>query len=140
MGAVAQGASDNGAAIVGIVPTFLLKLDSNADVPPQEIVLTNDLAQRKATMLYLADGFVGLAGGYSTLDEVLGVISMKAFGLLHEPVVLVNTDGFWNPFVELVDELAKRQFLPVDQHFSLADDPGDAVDRIEYAIRSGRAR
>lgn len=141
MRAVAQGASDSGATILGIIPTFLRKRDVDAGMPPQPIVLTSDLAQRKATMLRLADGFVGLAGGYTTLDEVLGVISMNSLGLLHEHVVLVNTDGFWDPFVELVDDLVKRQFLPPNRrHFWVADDPGEAVDRIEYAVQNEGSR
>jgi uncharacterized protein (TIGR00730 family) len=133
MGAVAKGAADKGARIVGIIPAFLREREMRDEIPPQEIILTTDLAQRKTTMMRLADGFVGLPGGYGTLDEMFEVISMNALGLDKRPVVLVNTGGFWDSFVELIDDLARRQFLPAEKHFTIAQSPNEAIDFIESA-------
>ncbi|WP_166459314.1 LOG family protein [Amycolatopsis pithecellobii] len=133
MGAVARGAAEYGAKIVGVIPSFLREREMGDDIPPQEIIITTNLAHRKTTMMNLADGFIGLPGGYGTMDEMFEVISMSALGVERRPVVLVNTNGFWDLFLELVDELGKRRFLPEDKYFIVVDDPAEAIDRIEFA-------
>lgn len=137
MGAVARGAAKHKGEIAGIIPAFLREREMGDDIPPQEIIITDDLAQRKSVMMRLADGFIGLPGGYGTLDEMLEVISMNALGIENRPVVLVNTQGFWEPFVELIDSLAGREFLPQDKHFIVVDSPEEAIDRIEAAAGAG---
>jgi uncharacterized protein (TIGR00730 family) len=88
-------------------------------------------------MLNLSDGFIGLPGGYGTLDELLEVISMTALGIEHRPLVLIDAEGFWEPFIQLIDDLAKRGFLPEEKYFTVTGSPGEAIDRIEFAVRAG---
>lgn len=66
MTVVARTARDNGARVVGVVPTRRREWSS----PYNDIVVpTSDLNERKGTMQLLADAFVVLPGGYGTLDE-----------------------------------------------------------------------
>lgn len=64
MGAVARAAAKGNGRITGIIPAFLREREMNDEIPPQEIIVTRDLAQRKSAMMNLADGFIGLPGGY----------------------------------------------------------------------------
>ncbi|MFJ8753950.1 TIGR00730 family Rossman fold protein [Streptomyces sp. NPDC102441] len=137
MGAVARGVADNNGSIVGIIPEFLRDREKNDAIPSQKVVVTEDLARRKSIMMDLSDGFVCLPGGYGTLDELLEVISMKAMGIEDRPVVLVNTQGFWESFVELVDGFAGRRFLPEEKPFVIV---GSALEAIEYIESPARAR
>lgn len=134
MGAVAQGAAEEGAKITGVIPTFLREREMHDSIPPQEIFLTETLAERKSLMLSLSDAFVALPGGYGTLDETLEVVSGSMLGVDRKPVVLVNTDGFWDPFVKLVDELADRGFVPSDSFFSIAQNAQEAIEYVESAV------
>jgi len=136
MGAVARGAADGGAKIVGIIPAFLREREMRDSIPPQEILLTRSLARRKSLMLSLADAFVALPGGYGTLDETLEVMSASVLGIERKPLVLVNIDGFWDPFVKLVDEMAGRGFVPADRHFTIVQDPDEAIEHVESAVGS----
>ena len=87
-------------------------------------------------MISLADAFVALPGGYGTLDETLEVISTSMLGLERKPLVLVNIDGFWDPFVKLVDELANRGFVPADRFFTIVQDPDEAIHYVESTVGS----
>ena len=42
-----------------------------------ELIITNDMRQRKATMEARADAFVAMPGGFGTLEEVLEIITLK---------------------------------------------------------------
>jgi uncharacterized protein (TIGR00730 family) len=136
MGAVAKGAADEGAKIVGIIPTFLREREMDDSIPPQEIFLTGSLTKRKSLMLRLADAFVALPGGYGTLDETLEVVSSSMLGIERKPLVLVNIDGFWDPFVKFVDELTARGFVPADRFFAIVQDPNEAIQYVESAVGS----
>lgn len=140
MEAVARGAADEGASIVGIVPIFLRQREVRDPVPAQEIFLTRSRAQRKSLMLSHADAFVALPGGYGTLNETLEVISTSALDSERKPVVLVNTGGFWDPFVTLIDELAGRGFVPAGRSFTIVQDPGEAIRCVETAVASAISR
>lgn len=131
MGAVATGAADRGAPITGLVPDFLRLREQADELPGQRLVLTGDLLERKRGMIDRADAFVALPGGYGTLDEVLEVISMKALGILDAPLVLVDVDGAWTPFVALIDSLHERGFLRDPRVFTVAADPAEALTHIE---------
>lgn len=138
MGAVARGTAECGGMIVGIIPAFLRQREMKDKIPPQEVIITRDLSRRKSMMLEISDGFLVLPGGYGTLDELLEVISMTALGIENRPIVLLNAEGFWEPFVEFIDTLVKREFIPAHRHFTLADSPAEAIDRIELAARADR--
>lgn len=136
MGAVARGVADNNGKITGVIPEFLRERERNYDIPPQEVVIADDLARRKSMMMDLADGFVCLPGGYGTLDELLEVISMNALGIEGRPVVLVNIQGFWESFLGLVNDFARRGFLPKEKNFSVVGSPVEAIEYIEAAAGS----
>jgi uncharacterized protein (TIGR00730 family) len=140
MEAVARGAAEEGASIVGIVPIFLQQREARDSVPTQEIFLTRSRAHRKSLMLSHADAFVALPGGYGTLDETLEVISASALNSDRKPVVLVNTGGFWDPFVTLIDALAGRGFVPSGRSFTIVQDPGEAIRCVETAVASANCR
>jgi uncharacterized protein (TIGR00730 family) len=131
MGAVAEGAAQAGAHIVGVIPEFLRLREQADELPEQELVLTGDLFERKRLMIERADGFIALPGGYGTLDEVIEVVSMAALGVLTAPIALVDIDGVWAPLVDLIDRLHERGFLRQKRFFTVVSTPADALNHIE---------
>lgn len=111
MGAVARGAVREGGEILGVVPEFLRQREIDEDLPEQDLVLTRDLLQRKHVMLQHSDAFVGLGGGYGTLDEIAEVLAMSALDVNARPLILVNTLGVWDGFLGVIDDLRDRGFL-----------------------------
>ncbi len=105
MGACARGALHAGGRVVGIAPEMFLDpgflLDSCS-----EMILTASMAERKEKMLALSDAFICLAGGIGTMDEFFETVTLKQLGLVSGPLVLLNTEEFYTPLLELLQRIA----------------------------------
>ena len=134
MGAVATGVASRDGSIVGIIPEFLRAREQADEIPEQHLVLTADLLERKRRMIELSDAFIALPGGYGTLDEVVEVVSMAALGVLTSPIVLVDVNGAWQPFLAMVNALHGNGFLRDTGVFTVVDSPSAAVDHVERQL------
>jgi uncharacterized protein (TIGR00730 family) len=112
MGRVALGARENGAvSIKGIAPVFM-------DVPGvlyedcDEMILTETMHERKQMMEAISDAFVVLPGGAGTFEEFFEVLTQKNLGLHKKAIVLLNTNGFFDPVTDLLEKMAAGHFMP----------------------------
>ena len=112
MGQVALAAHENGAvSIKGIAPAFM-------NVPGvlfehcDELILTETMHERKQMMEAVSDAFVVLPGGAGTFEEFFEVLTQKNLGLHKKAIILLNTNGFFDPVVELLREMAAGHFMP----------------------------
>ena len=76
-----------------------------------ELLLVDDMRQRKQLMLERSQGVVALPGGCGTLDELFDTMTLKRLGLYLHPIVLVNTRGFYDPLVELLSSAVEERFM-----------------------------
>jgi hypothetical protein len=113
MGALARAVHQNGGRVIGVIPEFL-RSKGIAYEAADELVVTRDLRERKAAMEARADGFVALPGGFGTLEEALEIITLKQLGLHTKPVVLVNTQGFYTPLLQLFEHIYQERFAKPD--------------------------
>lgn len=109
MGAVADGAREAGGRVVAVTPRFLVDRGL-ADESCDELVVTEDLLERKRQMLARSDAFVALPGGLGTLDELLEVVTHVYLGQLETTLVLLDDGDFWDGFLEVLRSL-QRQHL-----------------------------
>ena len=109
MGAVADAAMAAGGEVIGLIPTRLLEREVGHRAITQ-LITTRDMFERKQQMVDRADAFVILPGGLGTLDELLDVITLRQLGYHDKPIVLVNLDGYWDPFIALVDQIVGHSF------------------------------
>ncbi|RAG82062.1 TIGR00730 family Rossman fold protein [Streptacidiphilus pinicola] len=133
MGVVADEAKAAGAKLVGISVEMLAhKAYSGAD----ELVTTANLAERKAQLLERADALVVLVGGLGTLDEVTEVLELKKHGLHDKPVVLLDTDGFYDGMRTQLRRMDQEGFLPrpLDELVRFAPDGATALRYAEEAV------
>ncbi|MER7908882.1 TIGR00730 family Rossman fold protein [Streptomyces sp. NPDC096068] len=133
MKVVADGVQEAGGRLVGVSVDFLAhKARPDAD----EMVVTEDLARRKALLLAKSDAIVVMVGGTGTLDEATEILELKKHGKHRKPVVLLNTAGFYDGLKEQFRRMEEEGFLPIplaDLVF-FADDGAAALAHLEAEI------
>ncbi|ANW17946.1 TIGR00730 family Rossman fold protein [Streptomyces clavuligerus] len=110
MKVVADGVRRSGGRLVGVSVDFLAQV-ARADA--DEMVVTRDLAERKAELLARADAVVIMVGGAGTLDEATEILELKKHGKHTKPVVLLNTEGFYDGLKQQFRRMEAEGFLPV---------------------------
>jgi hypothetical protein len=129
MGAVADATMRHGGTVIGVIPEHLQSSEvGHSGIT--ELKVVDSMHTRKKLMFDLSDAFAVLPGGFGTLDELFEIITWRMLSLHHKPIVVVNVDGYWDPFQELVDHLIDRGFAreATRQHFSVVNSVGRMFD------------
>ncbi|HYB10681.1 MAG TPA: TIGR00730 family Rossman fold protein [Alphaproteobacteria bacterium] len=109
MGSIAQAALAAGGQVIGVIPRFLVRAELGVhSLTRLEVV--DSMHERKERMFALSDAFIVLPGGMGTLDETLEILTWKLLALHDKPVVLVDLDGYWRPFAQLIDHVIAHGF------------------------------
>ncbi len=110
MGEVATSVLKNGGRVTGIIPTFLMNRERMLS-SVQEMVLTDDMHQRKMEMFKRSDAFVALPGGIGTLEELVEQLTWSQLGRHQKPIIVANIEGFWTPFLSLLKHMGQESFI-----------------------------
>lgn len=134
MGALADGALSQGGRVRGILPRFMAPVESGHS-GITELTLVEDMRTRKHLMLTQSQAAIALPGGSGTLEELLEAITLKRLGLYLYPIVLVNTRGYFRPFIELMKSAVEEHFM--DQRhlgmWQLVDTPEEVPAALQQA-------
>lgn len=109
MGLMADAAMKAGGEVVGVIPRHL----EDAEVGHRgisELHIVENMHVRKEMMFRLADAVAVLPGGLGTLDETFEIITWRQLRLHDKPIVIVDIEGFWQPFLDLVDHVCDKGF------------------------------
>jgi uncharacterized protein (TIGR00730 family) len=109
MGAAADATMAAGGEVVGLIPARLLEREVGHRAIT-ELIVAQDMFDRKDQMIARADAFVVLPGGLGTLDELLEVLTLRQLGYHAKPIVLVNLAGYWDLLVALIDRIIDQGF------------------------------
>ena len=128
MGELARAVLADGGRVTGIIPAFLsVKERMLRDVT--ELVVVDDMHQRKKLMFDKSDAFVALPGGIGTLEELVEQLTWAQLGRHTKPIVLVNIDAFWDPFLALLRHMHEVGFIRADMDVRFI-----TVDRAEAVL------
>lgn len=131
MAAVSNAALDKGGKVTGVIPTFMVEQGWQHD-GLTELIVVPDMHERKQTMARLSDAIIALPGGCGTLEELLEVITWKQLGLYLNPIVILNTKGYYNPLIDMLKRAADENFMR-KQHmdiWAVADTPEQAIELV----------
>jgi uncharacterized protein (TIGR00730 family) len=108
MGSLADTMLKNGGKITGIIPRFMI--EQGWGHPGVDHIIVSDMHERKKK---LADtnAVIALPGGVGTLEELLEMITLKQLGKLLVPVIILNTNGFFDPLLEMFRQMIEQQFM-----------------------------
>ena len=107
-----------------------------------ELILTDTMRERKAIMEDNADGFIICAGGIGTLEEFFEVITLKQLGQHQKPIVILNTDGFYDPMFAMLNSSVERQFISdkVNRLYTVAGTVEEALEQLEHYVPFGYSK
>lgn len=95
-----------------------------------ELRITDTMHERKQLMADLSEGVVALPGGCGTLEELLEIITWKQLGLYIHPIVILNTNGYFDALIKQLDHAVDEHFMR-QQHkaiWQVASTPDEAVE------------
>jgi uncharacterized protein (TIGR00730 family) len=110
MGQVADAVLGAGGSVIGVITDRLRALEL-AHPALTELLVVDSLHARKMVMASLSDAFVGLPGGFGTLDELMDVVTWTQLGYHEKPVGLCNTGGYYDALMAFVDGAIARGFV-----------------------------
>jgi hypothetical protein len=122
MGLVADGVLSLNGKVIGVLPKFLSSKEI-AHSGLTELIKVETMHQRKTTMNDLCDGVIALPGGFGTLEELFEMLTWAQLGLHQKPIALLNTNGFYDPLISMIQGMVDIGLLkPSNQQLLLIED------------------
>lgn len=120
MGAVANGALDQGGKVIGVLPYFLQSKEvAHPDLT--ELILVDTMHERKIKMHELSEGIITLPGGFGTMEEFFEMLTWGQLGLHTKPVAIFNIQGYYDFLISLFDHMLDSGFINVHHKQLLID-------------------
>jgi uncharacterized protein (TIGR00730 family) len=110
MGETARSVIRHGGRVTGIIPAFLSEREHML-LEAQELVVVENMHQRKHLMFLKSDAFVALPGGLGTLEEFVEQLTWSQLERHQKPIVLANIGGFWDPLLKLFSDMRQEGFI-----------------------------
>ena len=110
MGKVAQASLKHHGKVIGVIPEFL-KFKEVVHLGLHKLITTKNMHDRKLKMHELSDGFIALPGGFGTFEELFEIITWAQLGLHQKPIGLLNSNGFYNDLIHMLETMTAKGFL-----------------------------
>ena len=135
MGSVARAAQAAGGDTFGVIPAHLVAWEVGKTDLTRYIV-TETMHERKKVMFMNANAVVVLPGGAGSLDELFEVLTWAQLGLHEKPILLLNTAGYWDPLLVLIDHVIEQGFADASlrDHIRVVDSPAAAMEDLRAAL------
>lgn len=132
MGAIADSMLALGGEVRGVIPRFMVEVEwEHKGV--SDMVHVDTMAQRKELLVKEVDAVIALPGGLGTMEELFEVLSNKKLGLFRKPIILLNTNGFFDPLIHMLTKMIDEGFMG-PKHSELwieVMDPNQVIQAIE---------
>ena len=110
MGAVIDSVLLHGGVVKGVIPKFMVDSGWGHSKLTERIV-TKTMHERKQKMAELSNAAIALPGGVGTLEELLEIITWKQLGLYKHPVIILNTNNYFNSLLAMFDNMIEQNFM-----------------------------
>ena len=134
MGRLADSALAHGGQVIGIIPHFMTEVEWQHN-GLTELILVEDMHERKRLFLENIDAVIALPGGTGTFEELLEVITLKRLGKFLHPIIIYNQNGYYDPMIAMFEKAIEEKFMG-EQHrgiWTVIDQVADLIDAIEQS-------
>lgn len=135
MGVLADAAISEGGEVIGVIPTGMVDREI-AHTGLTELHVVSGMHERKALMAERADAFIALPGGAGTLEELFEVWTWAQIGLHAKPIGLLDVEGFYQPFLRMIEHMVAEGFLRQSHADALV--VSDDADQLLSAFATAR--
>lgn len=132
MWACASQVKEHGGKITGIMPEKLHNLGVFTE-GCDEFIITPGMRERKAKIDEISEAVIALAGGFGTLEELSEMIVQKQLGYNKKPIIILNTNGFYNKLNEFFEEIIEQKFANKNMRkiYFIAQTPTEAIEYLK---------
>ncbi|MDR1370012.1 MAG: TIGR00730 family Rossman fold protein [Dysgonamonadaceae bacterium] len=129
MGAVSEEMLAYGGRVIGIIPQFMIE-EGWLNHSLTEVIVTPDMHSRKQLMAEKSDGCIALPGGVGTMEELLEMMTWKQLGLYKNPIIILNTNGYYNFLLQMLEKSASENFIHHRHQamWTVAESPEEALE------------
>ena len=125
MGCIADRYIERKGNIRGVIPEFMVKVEwAHPGVKNMQIV--RDMHERKKLLIEDTDAVIALPGGTGTLEELMEVLALKRLGKFFKPIILLNTQQFYDPLISLFNSLRHEHL----NAYRVVNQPSEVIDAI----------
>jgi aminoacyl-tRNA hydrolase len=134
MGSLANAAIENEGVVKGIIPDFMMDLEWGHD-KIKELKIVGSMHERKAELILETDVVIALPGGSGTLEELFEVITLKRLGLFTKPIIIINSNGFYNDLKKMLEKIVAEKFMNPEHlnMWTFIDRPEELITAIKKA-------
>ncbi len=104
MGEIAESVLNAGGEVTGVEPKFFVEGELQHE-GLTELIVTQDMTERKTKMIELGDAFIAFPGGTGTLEEISEVMSKVSLKHLDAPCILYNLNGYYDGLKGLLHKM-----------------------------------
>ena len=129
---ISDAVMSSGGTATGIIPRFMVN-NGWCYKNLTEIICTETMHERKKIMADASDAAIALPGGYGTLEELLEIITWRQLGLYKNPIIILNSNNYYNPLLEMFRKATAEKFIR-DEHsnlFQIAQTPEEIIEIID---------
>ena len=133
MYACAGAVKNAGGKVYGVMPEKFVNIKLANPEDCDEFFITKGMRERKAKLDEISDAVIALAGGFGTLEEISEMITQKQLDYSNKPIVILNTNGLYDPLVEFFENVINQGFADeaIRSVYYIANTPEDAIDYIK---------
>ncbi len=110
MGTLANACLEAGGDVTGVIPRTLMRKEV-AHAGLTKLLVVEDMHTRKSIMANMSHGFIALPGGFGTFEEVFEMVTWTQIRIHSKPLVLVNTNGFYDGLISFVKHASQKGFI-----------------------------
>jgi len=121
-----------GGTVTGVIPRFMVH-NGWGHSELTKVIEVETMHERKKIMADLSDAVIALPGGFGTMEELLEIITWRQLGLYHNPIILLNTNNYYDPLLEMFRRAIDEKFMR-EEHIHLlhiAQTPNEVIAVID---------
>ncbi len=128
MGTVADSVMAHGGQVTGIIPKLLLEWEKQHR-GITELIICDDMHERKSKIYSLCDAALILPGGFGTMDELFEILTWNQLTIHDKQIFILNSGGFYHHLIQHIQQMRKEQFLyeNVEKGITIINEPGELL-------------